>query len=131
MPRRIHSPAPSERFIAANTLPPITSATPSDVAAPAAYAISSSVVPTFAPCSAAPVSMRPRIGPAQGAHSRPVATPSSSDDKGPAGRPSRCASPVSRLPAATNGRVRCSATRGISRLRPKIASSTIAAQRPA
>ena len=62
IPRLIHSPAPSERFIAANTLPPITSATPSDVAAPAAYATSSSVVPTLAPRSAAPVSTRPRIG---------------------------------------------------------------------
>ena len=35
-PRRIHSPAPSERFIAAKTLPPTSSANASDVAAPAA-----------------------------------------------------------------------------------------------
>ena len=35
-PRRIHSPAPSERFIAVNTRPPISSATASEVAAPAA-----------------------------------------------------------------------------------------------
>ena len=35
-PRRIHSLAPSERFIAANTRPPISSATASEVAAPAA-----------------------------------------------------------------------------------------------
>ena len=34
--RRTHSPAPSERFISANTLPPISSARPSEVAAPAA-----------------------------------------------------------------------------------------------
>ena len=35
-PRLIHSPAPSDFFIAANTRPPIRSATASDVAAPAA-----------------------------------------------------------------------------------------------
>jgi hypothetical protein len=35
-PRRTHSPAPSERFIAANTRPPISKAMASDVAAPAA-----------------------------------------------------------------------------------------------
>src|SRR5471032_166651 len=35
-PRRIHSPAPSERFMAVNTLPPISRATASEVAAPAA-----------------------------------------------------------------------------------------------
>ena len=35
-PRRTHSPAPSERFIAVNTRPPISSANASDVAAPAA-----------------------------------------------------------------------------------------------
>ena len=33
----------------------------------------------LAPCSAAPVSSSPRIGPAHGAQSSPVATPSSSD----------------------------------------------------
>ncbi len=35
-PRRTHSPAPSDRFIAANTRPPTSSASASDVAAPAA-----------------------------------------------------------------------------------------------
>ena len=35
-PRRTHSPAPSERFIAANTRPPTSSASASEVAAPAA-----------------------------------------------------------------------------------------------
>ena len=34
--RLIHSPAPSERFIAAKTRPPITRASASEVAAPAA-----------------------------------------------------------------------------------------------
>ena len=127
IPRLIHSPAPSERFIAANTLPPITSATPSDVAAPAAYATSSSVVPTLAP----------QRGPGQHEAEDQARRPQAGRDaeqqrrRGPAGRPSRCAKPVSRLPAATSGRVRCSARRGISKVRPKIASSTIATQRPA
>ena len=35
-PRRTHSPTPSERFIAANTRPPTSSASASDVAAPTA-----------------------------------------------------------------------------------------------
>ena len=35
-PRLIHSPAPSDRFIAAKTRPPMTSASASDVATPAA-----------------------------------------------------------------------------------------------
>ena len=35
-PRRTHSPAPSERFIAAKTRPPMSSANASEVAAPAA-----------------------------------------------------------------------------------------------
>ncbi len=34
--RRIHSPAPSDFFIAVNTRPPISSAAASDVAAPSA-----------------------------------------------------------------------------------------------
>ena len=46
------------------------------------------MVPTLAPCSAAPVRIRPRIGPAQGAHSRPVATPSSSDGRSDGADPS-------------------------------------------
>jgi hypothetical protein len=36
MPRRTHSPAPSERFIAANTRLPISNATASELPAPAA-----------------------------------------------------------------------------------------------
>ncbi len=51
----------------------------SDVAAPAAYASSSSVVRVLAPSTAAPVSISPRIGPAHGAQSNPVATPKSND----------------------------------------------------
>ena len=36
IPRRIHSPIPSERFIAAKTRPPTSKASASEVAAPAA-----------------------------------------------------------------------------------------------
>ena len=38
-------------------------------------------MPALAPWSAAAVKMMPRIGPAHGAHSRPVATPSRADDQ--------------------------------------------------
>ena len=77
--RLIHSPTPSDRFIAANIRPPTASASASDVAAPAAYASRRSVVPTLAPLSAAPVRMRPSTGPAHGAHRSPVATPSNNE----------------------------------------------------
>ncbi|MCY1412851.1 hypothetical protein D9M71_282690 [compost metagenome] len=83
----------------------------------------------FAPCSAAPVSSRPRIGPAQGAQSRPVATPSSTDAPG-----RERALPwlpwERRLPAATNGRVNCSASFGNSSARPNNATNSKASQRP-
>ncbi len=59
----------------------------------------------LAPDSAAPVRMMPRIGPAQGAHSRPVATPSSSEP------PIRSSLPLadSRSPSPTSGRIARSA----------------------
>src|SRR5882762_6928249 len=75
--RRTHSPAPRNRLSAANTLPPARMAMANDVAAPAAYANNNAVVCAFGPEIAAPVRTRPRIGPAQGAHKNPVATPSS------------------------------------------------------
>ena len=71
-PRAIAS-EPRTRF------PPANTATASEVAAPAAYASSRNTVLLLAPSSAAPVRIRPRIGPAHGAHSNPVATPSSRD----------------------------------------------------
>src|SRR5215831_4901642 len=46
-PRLIHSPAPRERFMAANTRPPTARASARDVAAPAAYANSNSDVVTL------------------------------------------------------------------------------------
>ena len=86
----------------------------------------------LAPCSAAPVSTRPRIGPAQGAQSRPVATPSRND--GPTGeaanRPCEARS-ESRDPSATSGRVARSARLGNSNSKPKKARTTRAAIRPA
>ncbi len=125
--RRSRSPQPSERCIAANTRPPSSSASASEVAAPAANATSSRVVPTLAPLSAAAVRIRPRIGPAQGAHSRPVATP----------RPSaaQAESPASarmdrRPPSATNGRASQSEKRGSNSASPTSASTAIAIQRP-
>src|SRR5690606_3035808 len=78
-PRRSHSPAPSERFMAANKRPPTTTASANDTAAPNAYENSSSVVVELGPLMTAPARMSPRIGPAQGAHSMPVAAPSASD----------------------------------------------------
>jgi len=126
--RRIHSSAPSERFSAANTLPPSSSAAASDTALPAANASSNSEVCAFAPRSAAPVRISPKIGPAHGAHSMPVATPSSSDEPG---LPSRRAAVFdSRLPSATNGRLKRSARLGSSSASPNSSTSAIAIQRP-
>ena len=125
--RRIHSSAPSERFIAANTRPPSSSATASDSALPAAYASSNSEVWTLAPRSAAPVSIKPKMGPAHGAQSRPVATPSSSEDLG---LPSAPAEVVSRLPSATNGRLSRSAKPGKSNASPNTSTSASAIHRP-
>ena len=81
----------------------------------------------LAPCSAAPVKMRPRIGPAQGAHNSPVATPSTAEDQTLSFWPSRS---VSREPSATNGRVIRSESCGNMSAIPKTASSASAAQRP-
>ena len=58
-----------------------------------------------APCSAAPVSTRPRIGPAHGAHSNPVPMPSSTDENGEAPRRPVRRSRRARAPSATNGRI--------------------------
>ena len=56
----------------------------------------------LAPWSAAAVKIMPRIGPAHGAHSRPVATPSTAEDQS---FPSALRAPASREPSATSGRV--------------------------
>src|SRR5262249_56838991 len=102
-PRLIHSPAPRERFMAANTRPPTARASARDVAAPAAYANSNSDVVTLAPFRAAPVKMRPSIGPAHGAHKNPVATPSRNE-----GNIAASCAPTeleSFAPRFTNGRI--------------------------
>ncbi len=130
--RRIHSPAPSRRFSAVNTRPPIQIASASEVAAPSAYASSSPLVPTLAPCRAAPVRISPRIGPAHGAHSRPVATPISSEVPTPP-RPASVAlsaDALSRAPSRWNGDSRRSARAGHSSASANSAITTSAIQRP-
>ncbi|MDT4852499.1 hypothetical protein FQZ97_867330 [compost metagenome] len=120
--RRTPSPVGSVRFSADSSRPPDSSATASEVHAPVAYASSSSEVPTLAPLSAAPVRISPRIGPAHGAQSRPVPTPSHSGENTEA-----CGASEMRRPSATSGRLRRSATRGNSSVAPNSASKAIAA----
>src|ERR1700722_2101467 len=126
--RRIHSPALSERFKAAKTRPPAAMATPKDVAAPAAYANNKVVVCALGPEIAAPVRTSPRIGPAQGAHNRPVATPKSSDDPTPLW-PSPDSEGMSRFPRATKGRASQSARRADNRVKAKAVRSSNANSR--
>ena len=107
-PRRSHSPAPRDRLRTVNTRPPARRARPRDVAAPRAYATSTSEVLTLAPLSAAPaVRTRPRIGPAQGAHSNPVATPRTTEGNSPGRAMVTVLCSDRRWPSATNGRARC------------------------
>ena len=77
---------------------------------------------------AAAVKMIPRIGPAHGAHNRPVATPSTSDDPIDSFRPA--AALDNRDPRATSGRVARSDRAGKASARPNKASNAKAAQRP-
>jgi hypothetical protein len=81
----------------------------------------------LAPCRAAPVRMRPRIGPAQGAQSNPVPMPSRKEF-----RTLLFASEFleRRLPSWTMGREIRSASEEKSKVRPKMAKSTSAAIRP-
>src|SRR3984885_9375881 len=127
-PRRIHSSAPSDRFIAANTLFPASSASASEVAAPAANANNKNVVWALGPCKAAPAKINPSIGPAQGAHSNPVDTPSKTD------RPTLGACcefcPWTCPPSRTNGRLRYSAKFGNSNASPSTAKTTTAIHLP-
>ncbi len=85
-------------------------------------------MPALAPLSAAAVNMMPRIGPAQGAQSKPVATPSTTEDQMLSGLPG-CRSDM-REPSATSGRVIRSEMLGKSSAIPKIARSASAAHRP-
>ncbi|MNL34223.1 hypothetical protein D3C87_1561860 [compost metagenome] len=84
----------------------------------------------MAPFRAAPVSTSPRIGPAQGAHKRPVAMPSIREPATVGIAPGLPAALASRLPSSTTGRVMMLAARGETSPTPKTASSARAASRP-
>jgi hypothetical protein len=77
-----------ERLSMLNALPPASRATDRDVIVPDEYASNNNAVWVLAPSTAAPVRIKPRIGPAHGAQSNPVATPSSKDRDIPALTPS-------------------------------------------
>src|SRR6185312_14308776 len=85
MARRIHASQTRDFFIVANTLFPANRAIPKDVAAPSAKENRRNDVRAPGPWRAAPVRINPRIGPAQGAQSRPVEIPSRNDVPGLAG----------------------------------------------
>ena len=70
------------------------------------------------------------MGPAQGAHSRPVATPSSSEAPGRAPPSVPWARSERREPAATSGRVSRSDRPGHSRVSANTATRPRASQRP-
>ena len=125
--RRTQTSTPRLRFIIRNTPCPASSASASAHAAPAAKVRSSAPLRIPPPSTAAPVRIRPRIGPAHGVHSKPVETPSASDPPIDA-RPSRGG--WSSPPSRTNGRDNESAMAGNSSAAPKTAKSTIASARP-
>ena len=81
----------------------------------------------LAPLSAAAVKMMPRIGPAQGAQSKPGRDAQHADDQTLSCCPSR--SDI-REPSATSGRVSRSEMLGKTSAMPNSASSSSAAQRP-
>ena len=83
----------------------------------------------LAPCSAAPVRIKPKIGPAQGAQRSPVAAPSRRE-AATLDLPPWSANCESRFPKATTGLVSLSDSAGKSRMRPNAARSTMAAMRP-
>src|SRR5580692_2895018 len=114
-PRRIQTSNDRDRFNAAKTLLPAKSAMPRDVAAPNANDSNKNEVRTPGPCIAAPVRIKPKIGPAQGVQSKPVEIPNKKDFPMPdPGDPL-----WSPDPTRTSGRVRNSAKEGNSRVSPK------------
>src|SRR6266850_3188116 len=132
-PRRTHSPAPSPLFNAPNTRPPARSAMANEAAAPAAYPNSSNVVCAFGPEIAAPVRTNPRIGPAHGAQSSPVATPIKSGRAIPVSAGEAAGEPlpaVSLFPSAMNGRASKSARWRDSSVNANTVRSTSATTRP-
>ena len=126
--RRMPSAAGRKRRKAVAMPRPNNSAAASAVTAPAANTRSRMDVPRFAPFSAALVSSNPRIGPAQGAHRRPVPTPKAMGAK-TEGEPRLGSRPASRAPRATTGLLMRSPTAGTSSASPKTASNAIAAYR--
>ena len=83
-------------------------------------------MPRLAPFRAAPVSSSPRIGPAQGAHSSPVATPRTNEE-------AKVASPAvceSRAPNTTIGLVILSESPGSRGVIPNSAMRRMATRRP-
>jgi hypothetical protein len=86
-------------------------------------------VRVFVPSNAAPVRIKPRIGPAHGAQSKPVAIPSRNDRKLP-GLESESGESARLLPNLTNGREIQSATVGSKSVTPKSAKTTSEAARP-
>src|SRR5277367_3446948 len=73
--RRIQASNDKERFMAENALLPAKSAMPRELAAPSAKDSNNKDERAPGPWIAAPVKIRPRIGPAQGAQSNPVEIP--------------------------------------------------------
>ena len=100
---------------------------PKDVAAPAAYANSSIQVRNVGPWIAAPVRIKPRIGPAHGAQSRPVAAPSTTDPTAP---DRDRAQEFKRFPNATKGRVNLSVKTGTISIMPSTPKSASDTNRP-
>ncbi len=84
----------------------------------------------LAPLSAAVVKMIPRIGPAHGAHNKPVATPRIAEEVTLSPPPGSEARSVMREPSATSGRVMRSEMVGKTSAMPNSASKMSAAQRP-
>ena len=81
----------------------------------------------FGPDNAAPVSTSPKIGPAHGAHNKPVATPSKTAESKPL---SLLPDGSRRLPNATNGRASKSARCRDNKVAANAVSNTKANQRP-
>src|SRR5215469_3267470 len=125
--RRIQTLNAKERFMADNALLPANRAIPNETAAPSANDNNKNEDRTPGPGIAAPVKIKPRIGPAQGAHSRPVEMPRSKDFPIP---PSSPGAVCILLPARTKGRLNTSAIDGKSRLNPRTMKINIATNRP-
>ena len=130
--RRRPSPYGADCLTRARRRRPNSSPAASEVAAPKPYVRSRSEVPTLGPRSAAPVRISPSTGPAQGAQTKPVATPSSIEE--PAVAPlaiMRCPAQRESLdPIDTTGIVMRAARVGMSIVSPNSVISARAAILP-